>query len=77
MSVTGVRLLGFGQRRDRRDAYGSLGRLPAIHGRVDRTGGVWPRPSRNDRDEGGDGCEDQESGEQDSGKFHLRSTSGE
>jgi hypothetical protein len=31
----------------------------------------------DDGDDGGDGCEDQESGEQESGKFHVRSTSGE
>jgi hypothetical protein len=26
----------------------------------------------DDRDDGGDGCEDQESGEQDGGKFHCK-----
>jgi len=31
----------------------------------------------DDRDDGGDGCEDQESGEQESGNFHVKSTSGE
>jgi len=29
----------------RGDAYGELGRFPAVHGAVERMSGVWPRPS--------------------------------